>query len=137
VGWLRQTRSRGGRDITHQHTEDPSHGKVSGLDVAMGACEHVTLLTYLLTWLGSEPKHPEKEPNMAHGVLTNITHQHTEDPSHGKVSGLDVAMGACEHVRHDKSGIAHRGNNRVEALMRTPSGPHRGATFQREAGDPA
>jgi len=26
------------------------------------------LLTYLLTWLGFELKHPKKEPNMAHGV---------------------------------------------------------------------
>jgi len=27
---------------------------------------HITY--YLLSWLGSEPKDPEKEPNMAHGV---------------------------------------------------------------------
>jgi len=28
-------------------------------------CQHGSL-TYLLRWLGSEPKHPKKEPNMAH-----------------------------------------------------------------------
>lgn len=30
-------------------------------------CATHALDTYLLTWHGSKPKHPKKEPNMAHG----------------------------------------------------------------------
>jgi len=34
------------------------------------AVQHRTqsLITYLLTWLGSEPEHPEKEPNMDNAI---------------------------------------------------------------------
>jgi len=40
---------------------------------------------------------------------------------HATIMPLWGVQVTCEHVRHNKSGIAHRGNNQVESLTRTPT----------------
>jgi len=53
----------------------PAVPRWEGFFYAMGGgAFYSTAFTYLLTWLGSEPKHPQKEPNMAHGVSHQNTH---------------------------------------------------------------